>query len=410
MKTVSEKRTGPPEPGETQSDIWEPGEPIRYDDLETGRVHTHEQGALRVLVKSLGLTTAEELTQWTGFRDNVIEDLLEGHRPVPVSVWRDILRGVQGIRTAEPARYYGIIEVVQNLLMGNTGLELRRPDTDEADDTYPVATIHDPADIDLPLTPWDRYRYCLDWDSIVHALQTGRVVSVAVPEESVSDALRAAEEAMSEVDANGPSYTYNDVTERLWLWGRQTQLWQFRSPSGDDRDGVAVDMSDANDEEDADHQPEQPTDEPAPNPEHKRAGRHTDESKPASPAPPPPPPPANETTTKGQPLPDADASDGDGDYIEYRLNEFRLAIADRVPFCPSAWSVAKNRFCNTDWESVTFALKRGLAAALACSPEERGALEVVAAYQIASPICTHYDGNLLWISRLEREGKATCKA
>ena len=404
MKTVSEKRTGPPEPGETQSDIWEPGEPIRYDDLETGRVHTHEQGALRVLVKSLGLTTAEELTQWTGFRDNVIEDLLEGHRPVPVSVWRDILRGVQGIRTAEPARYYGIIEVVQNLLMGNTGLELCRPDTVAVAETAAPAVAVQELD-DIPLSRRELYEHCVDWEGVVSALRSNRAVTIRVPETGIDIVLRLVEENLTKAGEAEPCYTYNAHYERLWLWGGLTELWRSRSPNGGDRGGTVVDI-DAEDAEDA----EQLTGKPTPNPEHKRADRHTNESKPASPAPPPPPPPANETTTTGRPLPDADASDGDGDYIEYRVGEFRLATADRVPFCPSAWSVANNRFCNMDWESVTFAMKRGLAAALACNPEERGALEAVAAYQIASPICTHYDEGLLWISRLEREGKTTCTA
>lgn len=177
-------------------------EPIRYDDVEPGRVHTPEGDVLRSMVKSMSAMTVEELVRWTGFSEDVIDDLLEGYRPVPASVWHDVLKGARELAETEPARYEAIIRSVHNLMLRGTGLGFTRPaagddgepadsepnrDRERVDPKYIECCVAEFRTLDADRVPfrevdWTVVRnpyLAMDWETAEFAFNRGKVVAIA---------------------------------------------------------------------------------------------------------------------------------------------------------------------------------------------------------------------------------------
>jgi len=240
---TEETETGPRrlQPGEIEPKYV--SEPIRYDDMECGSVHTPERALLCSLVRSLGLLSEAELSEATGFRMDVVHDLLDGKRRVPVAVFTSILRWARDAETCDPDRWAGVemlTTMVTRFLLGNRPATASEPPTSEggaADDGPPVLSIHDPAAVTFP-TARERWEHLLDWGAVVQALRDQKIVKLYVRPEEIDTVLRLAGEAMTEAETYLPKSFYDGDRRQLWLWGAQTHLYEFTEPNG--RDGAAV--------------------------------------------------------------------------------------------------------------------------------------------------------------------------
>jgi len=345
-------------------------EPIRYDDVEHGAVHTPER-ALLCSLRSLGLLSEAELAETTGFSADVVNDLLDGKRRVPVAVFTNILRWARRAGVGGPDRRAALetlVAMVTAFLLGNCDSTTMQPPASEDDAAYdepPVLSIHDPADVTFP-TARARWEYLLDWDGVVRSLRGRKIVKLLVYPEELDTVLKLADEVMTEEGACLPQSFYDGERRQLWLWDAQTRLYEFTEPNG--RDGAPVQALD---------DPDSGFTRPA----------VVNDAEPAHSAP--------------------NRDREDHGYIECCAAEFRTLDADRIPFPERDWTVVRNQYFTMDWETAEYALHRGKVVAVACKREERAAVETIALYQCSNDLYSHYDGGLLWLRKLDSDASAT---